>query len=239
MTMVRSNGRPYPADYDNMGIVSVKLAIQEMTQQRLPEPLPDYPSKSNKTIHDEQVLGHVFNFGSSIYSKATSGYVGLLDVSASYRKISKSMKSEVFSINDGPKYNYLQWNQKKNCTNCTNKKIAICAICIIVFLGIAGTVAFIATKQDGSTPERQTANNPRDVICQNGTVGTCVNDCFNLCDGDYQSCDLCSVYVSCLFGVTHKSRPCNAVGRGTRLVWDDELKRCEGESSTCPNNSTV
>nr|XP_022291022.1 uncharacterized protein LOC111102524 [Crassostrea virginica] len=258
MTMVRSNGRPNSGDYYDMGYANVKPAFHETTQQRMPEPVPEYSNERNQeTTHSEQVLDHVYDFGGSVYSTATGGYVDLLDVSVLDQKqcppeplpdcpikddqFSKSMKSDVFSIDDGPKYDYLEWNEKKNCTNCTNKKIAIYSICIIVLLGIVGTIAFIiATNQDKSTPERNIANNPSDVICQNGTVGTCVsgNDCSYLCDGDYQSCDLCSLYVSCLYGKIYPSRPCNRDAT-TRLVWDDNFKQCKIESSTCPNSTAI
>ena len=78
------------------------------------------------------------------------------------------------------------------------------------------------------------------MMCHNGTVGTCVsgNDCFYMCDGDYQSCDLCSVYVSCLDGNFYPLRPCNK-NATTQLVWDDNLKQCKGESSTCPNSTAI
>ena len=39
----------------------------------------------------------------------------------------------------------------------------------------------------------------------------------------------CHVYASCGAGVFYDNRPCPA-----NLVWDDKLKRCEYNSTTCP-----
>jgi len=52
-------------------------------------------------------------------------------------------------------------------------------------------------------------------------------DCGVLPEGDYQSCQGCHYYVTCApSGVF--TRPCPA-----QLVWDDNLKTCQGRSSTC------
>ncbi|XP_022293480.2 uncharacterized protein LOC111104056 isoform X2 [Crassostrea virginica] len=78
---------------------------------------------------------------------------------------------------------------------------------------------------DSSTESSQ--DNRVDGNCINGTVGNCVSSCYNLCDGNYQSCRNCREFVQCanrhLF-----TNYCNL-----NLVWDDTRKRCEGTSNTC------
>ena len=61
--------------------------------------------------------------------------------------------------------------------------------------------------------------------------GGCVASCEGVADGEYQSCHGCRVYVSCLNGVTMDDRPCPG-----RAVWDDQRKRCEQTSITCPGS---
>merc|ERR1712004_724029 len=60
------------------------------------------------------------------------------------------------------------------------------------------------------------------------TSGNCVSSCAGMADGDYQACDTCDGFIKCsnerLFYFE-----CAQAG----LVWDDNVKRCEWESSTC------
>nr|XP_034304840.1 uncharacterized protein LOC105323013 isoform X6 [Crassostrea gigas] len=68
--------------------------------------------------------------------------------------------------------------------------------------------------------------------CRNATNGECVKDCTFMCRGDYQSCETCKGYVSCEYGYLSK-RICINPRLNITLFWDDKLKGCEFESSTC------
>uniref|UniRef100_A0A8W8NLB6 Uncharacterized protein n=1 Tax=Magallana gigas TaxID=29159 RepID=A0A8W8NLB6_MAGGI len=68
--------------------------------------------------------------------------------------------------------------------------------------------------------------------CRNATNGECVKDCHFMCRGDYQSCETCKGYVSCDHGYLTK-RICINPRFNITLFWDDKLKACEFESSTC------
>jgi hypothetical protein len=63
------------------------------------------------------------------------------------------------------------------------------------------------------------------------------SSCHNLPDGDYQACEGCTFYHSCVGRtINHSFRDCAATeigGINGKLVWDDTLKRCEYESTTC------
>ncbi|KAL3884579.1 hypothetical protein ACJMK2_024711 [Sinanodonta woodiana] len=61
----------------------------------------------------------------------------------------------------------------------------------------------------------------------------CVSSCVGKINGDYQYCPDCRKYVACSNGYKH-IMPCPA-----KLVWDDNLKRCEWMSSTCPGSTTA
>ena len=56
----------------------------------------------------------------------------------------------------------------------------------------------------------------------------CIVSCSGLADGDYQSCLGCTVYASCVGGYIYDNRPCPG-----GLLWDDNLKQCAWESTTC------
>jgi len=56
----------------------------------------------------------------------------------------------------------------------------------------------------------------------------CVPDCSGLVKGNYQSCQGCTVYVTCTNGNMIDNRPCPA-----GLVWDDNFKICSETSTTC------
>ncbi|XP_046560769.1 proprotein convertase subtilisin/kexin type 5-like isoform X2 [Haliotis rubra] len=56
----------------------------------------------------------------------------------------------------------------------------------------------------------------------------CITNCTALPDGNYQSCKGCSLYASC----RQRRIRLNKCSPGT--FWDDSLKRCEKNSSTCP-----
>ena len=60
------------------------------------------------------------------------------------------------------------------------------------------------------------------------TGDSCIESCQGLADGNYQSCQGCSVYASCSNEILIDNRPCPG-----GLVWDDNLKRCESTSATC------
>ena len=55
----------------------------------------------------------------------------------------------------------------------------------------------------------------------------CVSTCRHISNGDYQSCNTCAGYVTCVHGLLYE-RSCPA-----DLVWDDVQGRCEWTSSTC------
>ncbi|XP_055996161.1 uncharacterized protein LOC125647708 [Ostrea edulis] len=61
----------------------------------------------------------------------------------------------------------------------------------------------------------------------NITVRDCVDNCTNVDDHDYQSCNTCNGYVTCSNG-----RLSNMTCPG-KLVWDDYNKTCEWNSTTC------
>lgn len=65
--------------------------------------------------------------------------------------------------------------------------------------------------------------------CYNSTTNGCVDQCYNICDGDYQSCWTCKGYITCANRILHQ-RNCS----DSHLVWDDHTKRCESVSNTCP-----
>jgi hypothetical protein len=78
--------------------------------------------------------------------------------------------------------------------------------------------------------------------CTSGsTTGAgCIRDastsCYGLVDGDYQSCERCTVYHSCTNGLIVANRPCPRKSDGSSLVWvRDALARghCDYTSSTC------
>ncbi|KAK3591081.1 hypothetical protein CHS0354_005478 [Potamilus streckersoni] len=56
----------------------------------------------------------------------------------------------------------------------------------------------------------------------------CVDSCVGVRDGDYQNCRDCHKFVSCSNGYKY-DMPCPS-----NLVWDDNVKRCEWKSNTCP-----
>lgn len=59
----------------------------------------------------------------------------------------------------------------------------------------------------------------------------CIRNCFGRRDGDYQSCQGCSVYASCVGGRIYNRRPCAPATPALR--WDDDAKRCLYNSTTC------
>ena len=60
-------------------------------------------------------------------------------------------------------------------------------------------------------------------------VPSCVADCSGIASGDYQSCLGCGVYLTCSNGIAYDNRACP-----TGLVWDDNHKYCDYESTSCP-----
>jgi len=70
--------------------------------------------------------------------------------------------------------------------------------------------------------------------------------CRDLRDGDYQACEGCTFYHSCVNGaIIYRFRDCPATNLGGingKLVWDDTQKRCEYSSNTyqqCRVSSTT
>nr|XP_034304789.1 uncharacterized protein LOC117682068 isoform X2 [Crassostrea gigas]XP_034304796.1 uncharacterized protein LOC117682068 isoform X3 [Crassostrea gigas] len=64
--------------------------------------------------------------------------------------------------------------------------------------------------------------------CYNSTTNGCVDQCYNICDGDYQSCWTCKGFITCA-NRNLWQRNCSEI----HLVWDDHTKRCESVSNTC------
>nr|XP_034320078.1 uncharacterized protein LOC105342326 isoform X6 [Crassostrea gigas] len=64
--------------------------------------------------------------------------------------------------------------------------------------------------------------------CYNSTTNGCVDQCYNICDGDYQSCWTCKGFITCA-NRNLWQRNCS----DSHLVWDDHTKRCESVSNTC------
>lgn len=71
----------------------------------------------------------------------------------------------------------------------------------------------------------------------NGTGQSCVSSCkflddggyHSLLDGNYQSCSGCKFFATCSYGVFYDEQPCEGDGP----YWDDNLKKCVNQSSTC------
>ena len=59
--------------------------------------------------------------------------------------------------------------------------------------------------------------------------GTCVSTCLGMPDGPYQSCRGCNVYVVCAGGLRYDDVLCPYIGQ----YWDDNLKGCTYQSTTC------
>lgn len=60
------------------------------------------------------------------------------------------------------------------------------------------------------------------------TGRSCIRNCEGLDDGDYQSCNGCTFYATCVSGHLIDRRPCAAW-----LQWDDVAKKCVGKTTTC------
>lgn len=87
--------------------------------------------------------------------------------------------------------------------------------------------------EESNTNDNQTnggSESDSEGPCRNTTTDGCVKECHFMCPGNYHSCETCKGYVSCSHGNISPLRPC----QNSYLVWDDNLKRCESESSTCP-----
>ena len=94
-------------------------------------------------------------------------------------------------------------------------------------------VALIAVMADpGTDPPPDTDPPPGYRSISRIHPPPCVSSCTGMPDGDYQSCNGCNVYVTCSNEIIHDDRPCP-----DGLVWDDNLKRCEWESTTCGTDS--
>merc|ERR1719245_1740400 len=69
-------------------------------------------------------------------------------------------------------------------------------------------------------------------IESNSQDGVCVSSCKSVKDGDYQSCKRCDGFAKC---ANERLFEMDCAEGG--LVWDDQIKRCEWQSSTCSSNS--
>jgi len=71
----------------------------------------------------------------------------------------------------------------------------------------------------------------------NHCITSAASSCTHLPDGDYQACEGCTFFHSCVAGyINYAFRDCpltNQGGYNGKLVWDDQLKRCEYTSNTC------
>ena len=65
------------------------------------------------------------------------------------------------------------------------------------------------------------------------TGDSCITSCEGVPNGDYQSCEGCSVFATCSNGQITDNRPCPP-----GLVWDDTLKTCASTSSTCSESDS-
>eukprot|EP00105_Crassostrea_gigas_P036437 XP_019920585.1 PREDICTED: uncharacterized protein LOC109617950 [Crassostrea gigas] len=71
-----------------------------------------------------------------------------------------------------------------------------------------------------------------DKCSQPPCTAACVNSCRELVDGNYQSCQTCEGYVSCIDKELY-SRSCPG-----QLVWDDRERKCAEFSTTCSHLTT-
>uniref|UniRef100_A0A8W8ILH2 Chitin-binding type-2 domain-containing protein n=1 Tax=Magallana gigas TaxID=29159 RepID=A0A8W8ILH2_MAGGI len=71
-----------------------------------------------------------------------------------------------------------------------------------------------------------------DQCSQPPCTAACVNSCRELVDGNYQSCQTCEGYVSCIDKELY-SRSCPG-----QLVWDDRERKCAEFSTTCSHLTT-
>lgn len=69
------------------------------------------------------------------------------------------------------------------------------------------------------------------VHCYNSTTNGCVDQCYDICNGDYRSCLTCKGYVTCANRLLWP-RNCSD-DANSNLVWDDTKKRCDSTSDTC------
>ena len=60
----------------------------------------------------------------------------------------------------------------------------------------------------------------------------CIASCDGLESGNYQSCLGCDVFATCVHGNMYDNRSCQETPWG--LSWDDNTKRCQNFSDTCP-----
>ena len=62
----------------------------------------------------------------------------------------------------------------------------------------------------------------------------CVSECTGLATADYQSCNSCNMYVTCLGNFMWEDRQCP-----DKSVWDDDIKMCSLTSPTCPDSKYI
>eukprot|EP01084_Bolivina_argentea_P225130 380536_1 len=75
-----------------------------------------------------------------------------------------------------------------------------------------------------TSPSNDATSSPSNATQSN----LCVRSCVGLPTGDYQSCQGCQVYASCVYGVMWDNIPCPST-----TYWDNNLKICVYSSDTC------
>nr|XP_034305192.1 uncharacterized protein LOC105322990 isoform X3 [Crassostrea gigas] len=127
---------------------------------------------------------------------------------------------------------------------CSMKKICKYLLWILIFLGVSAVVAMITVNNQNSQPnpsvnsmealaENAGVGSGTDSVgdCYNSTTNGCVDQCYDICNGDYRSCLTCKGYVTC---ANRHLWPRNCSDdANSNLVWDDTKKRCDSTSDTC------
>ncbi|XP_045170461.2 zinc metalloproteinase/disintegrin-like [Mercenaria mercenaria] len=96
--------------------------------------------------------------------------------------------------------------------NCQSNRYSCCETC--------SNLSFLPAMPTSTTKNQPESRQP--------LVGECITSCKGVRDGEYQSCRGCHVYASCNDNVLMDGRPCQR-----KLLWSDDLKRCEYSSNTC------
>uniref|UniRef100_A0A8W8NKV9 Uncharacterized protein n=1 Tax=Magallana gigas TaxID=29159 RepID=A0A8W8NKV9_MAGGI len=87
--------------------------------------------------------------------------------------------------------------------------------------------------EENTTPKNAGVGSGTDSVgdCYNSTTNGCVDQCYDICNGDYRSCLTCKGYVTC---ANRHLWPRNCSDdANSNLVWDDTKKRCDSTSDTC------
>lgn len=143
------------------------------------------------------------------------------------------------------------WNKELNDDNCDNKRNYICEKdkywktplnTPTLIVKTPPTAPSTTPTTNGVTTPSTTAKPPPTVfiplpammgvstvkIGGNVFITGCISDCTGKPEGDYQSCQGCSLYTTCAVSGFFYHRPCPV-----NLKWDDNKKTCEYRSSSC------